>query len=516
MATSILARFASDFAYIQPGVLAPRRHQVVFSESQRDEVWKSDAIPVVSPHPEIVAASNRELQTKKFMDLHEIRNNTKEVFLVHATKYMVDFNASLADEESPLSVVPKDQLNRLFGPASTKELESVSTEKGRLDMLELARKNIECVIARASKVEADLLDSGLLESSVPANVDARASSVHSLSANAELMVSALEVIRALSLVHTSRIAALPAYEQEKAESAWYIACGLPDLNTGPQHFRSPRLPSFFWNIRDKPLDAPMSEVERQDAGVSLNTSDIDRAMALEHRDRAEITTHRKLPLPLHLGATTPELEHAARTLDSNPSLTQEDKEYMLSYYADALNESPSAFDFSKEKAAWMDPQPQWGWYDPEFPKFQDDAKDVLGGRGKFSAYRGNIYTQNQISPERYGEVTPAHVAAGTPETPLEVVEEAAVTAHMAKSRMQIESALASAAVTAALEKAMGIKPRAQTKTVLSESANAFFHRYVAGQRPAAPEPPSTGHRVTIERIAGAEDTGPAKGGKKKK
>jgi hypothetical protein len=93
-------------------------------------------------------------------------------------------------------------------------------------------------------------------------------------------------------------------------------------------------------------------------------------------------------------------------------------------------------------------QPQWGWFDPNFAKVQDDVDDALKGRGQFSRFRGlEFQNEHIVKPEDIGDRTPGGLPAGTP---LETAEAAAVASADAEAAVRLSMAPKGSKVTSSI------------------------------------------------------------------
>jgi len=501
-------------------------HTLEFEEYENGEGWTSSTIPFVYPDPEMVSAADAEGERNRNIRVSELRQRHPGVWLVHLFKERLEESSG-----APLPL-PKEVLESLLAPCSPEELATFSSEKGRQGAFVSTRQVVESGVQSLARLEQEALDGGLgigaglgqpaIGAALPLTPTERTSALLALAAERGALVESLRALRAVCLAHTARLDALGhGEERAAAESKWIATLGLTPGSNLPT-FRSKRIPSELWEGYDDPLGQSLTASEAAASGLS-STGNVTRAMMMEHRDRVEFLSRAKLPTPLHSGAPTPLLEAAARTLDSNPSLSPEDKLRMLSAYSAGLEEADEAWDLSHVTKVIKDPQPQWGWYDPEVVKLQDAANDAMMGRGVFSSYRGNAWRDELLPPAQIGLPPPLHVQAGTPETPLETMEEVEALGKEMDRRAVADSLAATAAITAAIEKSMGLRPRnAGAKGEEAAHLQNFFKRYAAGQRPA-PEiaaPPAGGHRVEVERKelemgAGVKGKGKDKGGKKK-
>ena len=290
--------------------------------------------------------------------------------------------------------------------------------------------------------------------------------VHSISRTKEgeineraaLLLACLRSFRVNCLVQYARFSSLPVEEIVFEETRWLSSLNitLPSerfettrstSSLQQRESRSPRIPASLFRVQDTPFEAPLTLEERRNDAHILSRS-VTKRLALEHRDRSEFVTRRRLPRPLHLDASNESnepLESAARALDENSSLSDVDRQYMLSIVSKALSQKkPEQFADESfllnddEHKAWKEPQPQWGWFDPNFAKVQDDVDDALKGRGQFSRYRGLDYqSEHIVRPEDIGERAPGGLPAGTP---LETIEAAVVASADAEAAVRLAAA----------------------------------------------------------------------------
>ena len=499
-------RSVSDFAYVRPGIAVKRTHVIVWDEMERVEKWQSASVPYISSDPrhspavDTAASSHARLLTLR-------ATHPDGVWLVAFCMEKLETAAGGA----ALPLTAEDRVT-LLSPASAVERTELSTEAGRAAASKAAREASGDVVKALGVLEAEALDGGLGGATLGEvgrlglTFQSRAAATHALAARRGVLFQALAALRRVGLFHAARIDALGGGEESAlAETEWLRALNLAPGATPIPH-RAPRVPDALWAVWDDPLVSPMSAAEAADEGLAVAADQV-RSMGLEHRDRVEFLSRARLPLPLSTGAPTADLSAAAKALDMNPSLKQEDKELMLSLYADAVARKPNAYNFTAERVAYVDPQPQWGFYDPTKTKAQDDASDALRGRGRFSAYRGSTWETDHIPPRSIGLAPTPHEVAGTPDVPLETHEEILVSIKEAERRAGADSARAVATITASLEAAMGLRPRGgATSNGGSGGAAAavpkrtFFERLAAGERPRKPEPPLGGHRYDVPRL----------------
>lgn len=124
------------------------------------------------------------------------------------------------------------------------------------------------------------------------------------------------------------------------------------------------------------------------------------------------------------------------------------------------------------------------------------------GRGRFSEYRGSLFSSELTPPSVIGEApipgvgSKVHGDVTSAGTAPEVIEEAAAHIQAIAARMQRDSHTATAAVTTALERSMGLRPRASSKAGATSAAPkpaplreaTFWKKYAAGQRVPGSDP----------------------------
>ncbi len=499
-------RSVSDFAYVRPGIAVKRTHVIVWDEMERVEKWQSSSVPFISSDPRHSPAVDSVSSHARLLALRA--THADGVWLV--AYCMEKLEAAAGGSALPLSA--EDRVI-LLSPATAAERAELATVAGRAAASKAAREASGHVVKALGELEAASLDGGLGGATIGGGGDvgrlgltfqSRAAATHALAARSGVLFKALETLRRVGLFHASRIAALGGGEESaEAEAEWLRALNLAPGATPIPH-RAPRVPDALWTVWDEPLVSPMSATEAADEGLAVSADEV-RAMGLEHRDRVEFLSRARLPLPLSTGAPTADLNAAAKALDMNPTLKQEDKELMLSLYADAVSRKPQAYNFTAERVAYVDPQPQWGFYDPAKTKAQDDASDALRGRGRFSTYRGSTWETDHIPPRSIGLAPTPHEVAGTPDVPLETHEEILVSVKEAERRAGADSARAVATITASLEAAMGLRPRGGgggngAAAAAAVPKRTFFERLAAGERPRKPEPPVGGHRYEVPRL----------------
>jgi hypothetical protein len=516
------SRMVADFAYVRPGPVRTSHHHPVWDERHRSEEWRSGSLPVLSPHPLLTAAGDAALLANEHTEVRALRGAHEHTWLVHFV--VARLRESAGGGALPL---PEGELRALLAAPAGEEAARLATPAGVEEALGAARVARAEARAALGALEADALDGGLGGATaapagggggggavLPLSDEARNAATLELAAKSGALRAALRALRAVNVAHAARIRLLGGGEDSAAaERAWLEEeLGLHG-GLAPPVPRSSVLPPEAYTVHGAPLDAPLSTTELRDSELAAD-ADLMRAMGMEHRDRAEFLSRAKLPPPLHAGAPSPVLEAAARALDGNPSLSRPQKEAMLAMYADAVEgRAELAYDFSAERAAIEAPQPQHKYYDPAVTAFADDADDALAARGQFSFYRGSQWLETNLDPGRYGG--PRALAArtagpslgngvgGAARAPLETAEEVEVNAAAIERGFAAEAAAASARITAALQRSMGIRPpRAAAAAAPPPGAPAtFFQRLAAGERPASivPPPPRTDNRQDVDR-----------------
>jgi len=444
----------------------------------------------------------------------------------------------------------------LTAPPGADEAPLLADEDGRKKLLAGGRAALEA--AQRELVSANVAVDALADAGFPADcAPVLELSAARARARAAAFLASLGAFRLACLAHYARSAARAAEGPAEAaafEADWLAGLGIalpeeqlreprpaPRAGGSPKSGRAaaaarllaatpaafPRIPADMFAVRERPLEAPLTLEERRNDTHQLDRS-LTKRFAMEHRDRAELIPRRRLPTPLHADAPTPQLEAAARALEENRSLSAQDREYMLHIYARAVAQTKpeQLADETRlldeaERKAWVDPQPQWGWYDPRLARLQDDVEDALKGRGQFSAFRGDTFRDEFLSrPELVGEAAPGEVAGVPAGTPLDTAEEAALAAEDAEARWREEGAAVEAAVTRRLERELGLPSRSGKAPPPPPRAAkpSFFKRLAVGEAPpVVAVPPETGNRIELPRLevggAAAAAAAPAKGGK---
>lgn len=476
--------FGTTFDYYKPGArVKPRYHELSFSEKEREEVklWQSnmneplrssrysvspsststgEATASEGPLTNLAAevASLTAADVDGATSLTELRSRYKQTLPVYLVAAAIQKQAreplhSLLNHVSLLNGASSNK-NGLALAASVTAPPTADEEALLKD--EVGRENL------LSKAASALKDAQL------------AYYLHSISRKGDpeiahravLLFACLQSFRTNCLVQYSRFLSLSSEEATLAESRWLASLNmsLPSERLDGEKSaplqrmpRSPRIPTSLFNVQDSPLEAPLTLEERRNDAHMLSRS-VNKRLALEHRDRSEFVPRRRLPRPLHLDAsseTNEPLESAARALDENASLSESDKKYMLDIVSKALSQKkPEQFADESflleddEHKAWKAPQPQWGWFDPNFAKVQDDVDDALKGRGQFSRFRGlEFQNEHIVKPEDIGDRTPGGLPAGTP---LETAEAAAVASADAEAAVRLSMAPKGSKVTSSI------------------------------------------------------------------
>jgi len=464
--------FGSTFDYYKPGArVKPRYHELSFSEKEREEVklWQDNMNePLRSSRYSISPSSSFSGNESAAAAASEgpLTNLAAEVASLTAAD--LDGAVSLSDLRSrykhtlPVFLVvaaiqkqAKEPLHSLLNHATNNNgiaLAASVTAPPSADEQALLKDEVgrENLVSKATNALNEAQEAYYVHS-----ISRKGGA--ELSHRSALLFACLQSFRTKCLVQYSRFSALPSVEEALMEESRWLASlniSLPSerldgvkTTSLQRERRSPRIPASLFNVQDSPLEAPLTLEERRNDAHMLSRS-VNKRLALEHRDRSEFVPRRRLPRPLHLDAsseTNEPLESAARALDENRSLSDSDKKYMLGIVSKALSQKkPEQFaDESflledEEHKAWKAPQPQWGWFDPNFAKVQDDVDDALKGRGQFSRYRGLDYQNEHIvKPEDIGDRAPGGLPAGTP---LETAEAAAVASADAEAAVRLASA----------------------------------------------------------------------------
>jgi len=469
--------FGSTFDYYRPGArVKPRYHKLSFSEKEREEVklWQanlqeplksskysvssssssfssnSNAVsdgPLTSLAAEVASLTAADVGgVKTLSELRSRYKHTLPVFL------LVSAIQKLARE--PIHILLKYATTTTINsgtdgialaasvtaPPSPEEEAFLKDESGREKLLEMAS------ISLSNATNAYYVHS--ISRTKEGEINERAA----------LLLACLRSFRVNCLVQYARFSSLPVEEIFFEETRWLSSLNitLPSerfettrstSSLQQRESRSPRIPASLFRVQDTPFEAPLTLEERRNDAHILSRS-VTKRLALEHRDRSEFVTRRRLPRPLHLDASNESnepLESAARALDENSSLSDVDRQYMLGIVSKALSQKkPEQFADESfllnddEHKAWKEPQPQWGWFDPNFAKVQDDVDDALKGRGQFSRYRGLDYqSEHIVRPEDIGERAPGGLPAGTP---LETIEAAVVASADAEAAVRLAAA----------------------------------------------------------------------------
>ena len=496
-ACSAFYRAASDFTYVRAGRAPRLRHEAVWDESQRGEEWAASRLPRVAGR-----AASADTDSNELSPAAE-RARVRALRAAHGDAWPVALLAARLERLSgvPLAaLLPADEASALLAPPTEAERAEHASSRGMWEASSAARERAAAAAAALGELEVVALDGGLGGADVgggalPLSSRARAAGTLALAAAHGTLGAALGAVRAVALSTAAHVRAAGGGEASaSADASWEEALGVGSRALATAE-RSPRIPADFFETWDEPLIAPMTPGEAADEGLAPSST-LVRTVGMEHRDRAEFLSRARLPPALRDGAPTPTLAAAADALDANASLSPSAREAMLSRYADIVGRVPGALNFDAEHAAYVRPQPQWGFYDPRVADMKDATVDAMAGRGAFSAYRGSTWEAAAASAARTGlGPVPHDVAGGGKNAPLETHEEANLGALEAQRRAAAESARAAADITTALERAMGLKPRRTPR----ETARPFFARHAAGERPEKPTPPTGGHRFEVAR-----------------
>lgn len=367
----------SDFAYVNPGPVAPRRHVLRFRESERDEVWKHEGIPILDDGlPEEargrVMEHYLELATAVEEQLEEAVRKSPRIAYVHAL--LEHFGPSVA------GVLSEAELKELTTEPSEEEVQRLRSPVERRRALLGLRKELDLLMSSAQLREEDALDSGEADLALPLSVETR--EAMQAANSKDLFLAALKVARTMSMIVSIQEAGLSAQERAHLADAIDAANGpvvLGHASASPMEAAG--------NGYVNPADAPLSREEVAEFTHGGETYENLMSQALAHGDRLAKLPRKRLPTPLHADAPNAHLADVARLIDTNPSYSSaEDKAYMLQYYADALSGKAEAFDIGPEKAAFMDPQPQWGVYDPQLVKMQVRGTHRSGSRARTGGF----------------------------------------------------------------------------------------------------------------------------------
>ena len=375
-----IARGVSDFSYVTAGRPAPRRHVLRFRERERDEEWRHAGLPIVeSGMPEAA------------------RGRVVEFYLesVHAADAEL-MAATAADPRAPLvhivlshvgpemrAQLSAAELAEVTAPLSDGELAALAAPAARHRALLALRSELEALQTAAAEREEDALDSGEADLALPLAPEQRAE-LQAVNSR-ELLLAALRAARGMGALQAALAATLsPAQRAALGGSA---SGGAEEGDTIAAHM-GVATPTQFQALGAGAGDvvAPGDEEMTPEELRGFNHADDYATMALQalqNRDRLAPLPRKRLPTPLHADAPSPHLEDVARLIDANPSYTSEnDKAYVMHYYAAALDGADVRAMPDLEKAAFFDPQPQWGVYDPEEVKtrVRGGVRGWVGGR----------------------------------------------------------------------------------------------------------------------------------------
>ena len=352
-------RAASDFAYVAAAPVAPRRHALAFRESDRSKVWRHAGIPVLDDGAPEAARGRLLAFYAESIEAHETRLDELEV--QHPELYNV---AALIEGLDAAQVLPADELAALLAPPTEVEKSSLATSSGRYAALAALRADVETLTSAAAKLEEDSIDSGEVDLALPLDQSVRETLQRERAA--PLLRAALSAARAASLLTWAQDAARsPMQRAQLADDELEAAIPL----ASPRGYEGAARAAGVDSRGE--LDRPLTAEELKGYAGRGETLEAIKAAVLAQRDQSAFLPRKRLPSRLGDGAPTPQLADAARLIDDNVSLAAADKAYVMQYYADALAGKEEAFlDAAADKAAWFDPQPQWGVYDPALVKLQ--------------------------------------------------------------------------------------------------------------------------------------------------
>jgi len=513
------SRHLSDWSYVTAGAPLERvRHRVRWREDERYEVWESASIPFLArPNESVDAAVHAVAAAKAASGLTPPVGGGAPLpgggaaFLVHLLRAVLTttgHGAALADADWAAASAPE---------VTASEAAAVDTIADRRTAIMSLAAELQASVADADARMRDAVDGGEMDAALPLSTAARDSL--SLTRNRPLLLTAIATARKLGVL-LARVHATMTPSQREG-----ISTGLAAELLQPR----PSVASAIMAAAEKAGiqttdDGEDADVEGNDEGAWAR----ERATAFALRERTEDLPRAKLPPPLHADAPTPALADVATVLQDNPSLTPDDRRYIMALYADALAGKPAAFDWTAEKAAIVDPQPLWDAYDPEKVALQQRLRDAARGAGAHSPAAGVVHTAPAGAV--VGEV---EVGAGAVKMTASAEADAAAAAAAAATRARVASASATVAklleatlgtsVTrkmpapssgatdpaqiaaarakitgsvgadvAALLKNAAAAPAGLSKGAAGAVAASFFKQYAAGTRPAPPAPPAPG------------------------
>ena len=354
--SAVASRSASSFGFVAPGPVAPRRHEVLWRESDRIAVWKHAGIPVVQ---DAIPEAARGRLAEYYME--KSREHDSALHSLQAAHPELVYVAAIADAMNASAVLSPDELRLLLTPPSASELAALETPAGRQAALRALRESTYALRAAAQLREEDALDSGEVDLAFTLPLERR--EALQAARSKELLLAALTVARTASLITFAQDALMPP-----AQRAKLIAAG----EAAQFSWIPSRVPveDLIGAGKDAVLDREMTAEEVRDFNHGESFAETKRSV-LESRDRTTLLPRVRLPPPLHADAPSAALADAARLLDENASMSAEDKAYVLQYYADAMAGKEAAFtDVERERAAWEKPQPQWGVYDTDVVRMQ--------------------------------------------------------------------------------------------------------------------------------------------------
>jgi hypothetical protein len=518
-------RLISNFAHVKPGPVSILKHVAQWSENEGKEVWKHEGIPVLDEGlPEEARGQIENYFQQEVVKIHNrfasLYEASPQTFLVASLKEVLG-SAELSDAEwaTYLSVPTETELNKL------------KSESGIRAEIEKIYSSIEELQKIGIRLEQDHLDSGLLDFSLPIPQEKR-QRLQSI-VSRPFLVQLLQLTRSMSIlthvIEASFSSEMKSALQTAIERLSLSTSNVSTLGGAPVSADGESIPVH-------PFDTPVNEAELDTINMAESYDRMKQSFQVNKHHLTAIPAV-SLPVPLHQNAPTKQLEDAARLIDENPTHSDQDKLVILKYYADALKGKASAFDFSKEKAAYVDPQPQYaGVYDPQEVVLQDTSYDAIEGTGKFSKKYGSIYELDKVPPSSIGNIdlNPTRSSLTAKEEVANVME-----AYKVQAQSSLEEA--EAAITSTLELMMGVRlPRAsgskearesnkaaqeaqvakaRAKLLFENDTKSFFEKYAKGEDVGIiePAPPASGNRRKREyvELAAAPVDDKAKGAKGK-
>lgn len=342
---------------MKPGTVTQRQHRVGWHESQRYEEWDSSAIPLVDDGVPDEARGRlvrwwNETLAQTYGELDALYEAHPQLFLVHALRHALEAGG-------PLPISDEDWTALTAAPTA-EELKAGTDGDARRSAIEALQQKARALREVLRDRIADAVDSGEADLMLPLSQAARESLQRTR--HKDVLLDVLKAARTVSIL-TSQMdeTASPARRAQWRRVLEEVDLALPFS----------RLPdaAAAASIAAAPLTAALTpgEIAHFD---HFQTYDQAKQAAMENRDRTVTISAKRLPTPLAADAPNAFLEDAARVVDENPSLSASDKAYIMQHYTDALADRAEAWDISAEVKAIVEPQPQWGVYDPEFVKLQ--------------------------------------------------------------------------------------------------------------------------------------------------